>query len=74
MSVGILGIPGTRYIMQILGIVLMLFIVVGCSKGAEETTQKVIDYGTGKTQVDMYQRLKAQIKTMNEENAQQFDQ
>ena len=60
--------------MKILGIVLVMFIVVGCSKGAEETTQKVIDYGTGKAQVDAYQNLRKQIKTINEKNSQQLEE
>lgn len=57
---------------KILGIGLALFIVGGCSKGVEEAVQEGIDYGTGKTQVDAYQRLQKQIKTMNEERSQQF--
>ena len=59
---------------KILGIVLLLFIVAGCSKEAQETTQKAIDYGTGKTQVDAYQRLKQDIQTMNEERSEQFEE
>lgn len=59
---------------KILGIGLVLFIIAGCSKGAEETTQKVIDYGTGKTQVETYQNLRREIKAINEKNSQQFEE
>jgi len=48
--------------------------MAGCSKQAEEATQKVIDYGTGKTQVETYQQLKQQIKTLNEERSRQFEE
>lgn len=65
---------GLKVRRKILGIGLVLFMIAGCSKQAEETTQKVIDYGTGKTQVDTYQRLKTQIKTINEKNSQQFEE
>ena len=41
-----------------------VFLMMGCSQDQENSVQKVIDYGTGKTQVETYQRLKQQIKTL----------
>ena len=54
---------------------LTFLFMIGCSgKKGEDTAQKVIDYGTGKTQVDTYQQLKKQIKTINQERSKQFDE
>ena len=56
------------------GCLMLLVMTTGCSgKKEEETTQKLIDYGTGKTQVDTYQQLKKQIKTIKEDESKQFN-
>ena len=53
---------------------LALFLIIGCSgKKGEDTTQKVIDYGTGKAQVETYQELKKQIRAIHQEETKQFD-
>ena len=59
-----------------LGIPMALFLIMGCSKAkaANDATQKVIDYETGKTQVDTYQGLKKQIKTLQQQESKQFDE
>ena len=60
---------------QLFGLLLTLFLILGCSpKKTEESTQKVIDYTTGKTQVDTYQQLKKQIRTIHQEETRQFDE
>ncbi len=56
--------------MKILGIGVMVLMLAGCSK-VDEATQQTIDYGTGKTQVDASQRLRKQIKAINEETSRQ---
>ena len=40
----------------------LFLLVAGCSgKEDDSALQQTIDYGTGKTQVDTYQRLKGQV-------------
>ena len=53
---------------------LTIFLVTGCSeKGKENALQETIDYGTGKTQVNAYQRLKSQIHAIKEQKAKEAD-
>ena len=52
-----------------------LLIMTGCSgKKGEDATQKLIDYGTGKTQVETYQGVRRQLKSINEKKSQQFNE
>ena len=54
---------------------LTLLLLIGCSsQKQEDATQKVIDSATGKTQVDTYQQLQKQIKTIHQEETKQFDE
>jgi len=55
---------------------LSVFLTLGCSqaKKADQATQEVVDYGTGKTQVESYQGLQKQIKGIAKEEARQFDE
>ena len=60
---------------KFVGLLLVVLLIAGCSsRGEEDATQKVIDYGTGKKQVDSYQQLKTQIKTIRKEEERQFDE
>ena len=50
-------------------------VVGGCSqKGEENALKQTVDYGTGKTQVDTYQRLKGQIHAIHEEQVKRTEQ
>lgn len=54
---------------------LTLLLVTGCSnQKQEDSTQKVIDSVTGKTQVDTYQQLQKQIKDVDQQKSKQFDE
>ena len=54
---------------------LAILLMPGCApEKKEDEVQKVIDYGTGKTPVEAYQQLQDQIKTINEERRQQFEE
>ena len=59
-------------------IILCVFVMTaalsGCSRQAQEETQKVIDYGTGKKQVETYRQLQGQIRTIRREKAKQFEE
>jgi len=54
---------------------LIVLLVLGCSgEKGEDDVQEVIDYGTGKSQVDTYQRLRTQIKDIQQEREGQFEE
>ena len=55
-------------------ILFFVCMMIGCSQKTEEATQKVIDAGTGKSQIGTYQQLQKQIKTINKERSKQFDE
>ncbi|MFH1857984.1 MAG: hypothetical protein ABH845_03675 [Candidatus Omnitrophota bacterium] len=59
---------------RLLGTMLAGLFLLGCSRQVEEATQKVIDEGTGKTQVETYQRLQRQVREMNRDREKQFDE
>ena len=60
---------------MLLSVWLALSLLIGCSsQKQEDATQKVIDSATGKTQVDTYQQLQKQIKTIRQEETKQFDE
>ena len=64
-----------RYRNVFLSTCLTFFLATGCSnQKQEDATQKVIDSATGKTQVDTYQQLQKQIKTIHQEETKQFDE
>ena len=46
--------------------------LAGCSREAKEDARKVIDYGTGKSQVETYQQLRKQIRSVTEEHEKQL--
>jgi len=54
--------------LKFLCVCLASFFLIGCSgKDKEDTLQKTVDTGTGKTQVDAYLKLKKQIKAIQQE-------
>ena len=59
---------------KIVSITVAVLCLMGCSKRGNEAVQRVINGGTGKTQVDTYMQLKRQIKAINQENAKRLDE
>ncbi len=51
----------------------MLLVIVGCSRQQQEEAGEVLDYSTGKTQVETYQRVKTQLKTIQQDQAQPLE-
>ena len=57
----------------LMGVVLFFPFVIGCSgEKGEDKVQKIIERGTGKTQVDTYQNLKKQIRSIKREKDRQL--
>ena len=52
---------------------LLILILGGCSQKAQDAAQKAIDAGTGKSQVETYQQLQKQIRSVTEEHRKQFE-
>ena len=44
-------------------------IIVGCSKAQQEQANQALDCGTGKTNVETYQRTKDQLRAIRDQEA-----
>ena len=48
-------------------------LLLGCSQRQQQQANEALDYGTGKTQVEAYQRVKEQVHAIRDDEARQLD-